>query len=128
MEALNGSLTISNSSNGKVYLSFVDVNSNIKFLEVELSMEDFAKGVFGLAHRPCKYITKGLSELGKQYIQEDYTFEIMGLGNKEEARRIIKNLSEQDPEWLYSTYLGSQDSFFFKDGKYFCKITRFKYV
>lgn len=128
MEKLEGKVTISKNSSGKVYLSVEDNNSGIKFVEVELSMKDFADAMFGLAFRPCKYITRGLDKLGKQYISEEYIFEIEGYGNKEAARKIAQTLSEQDPTWDYSTYFGSQGSFFSKDGKQFAKTTRFKYI
>lgn len=128
MKKLEGKVTISKSFNGKVYFSLEDNNSEIKFVEVELSMVDFTNAMFGLALRPCKYIVKGLDKVGKQYIQEEYIFEIEGYGNKEAARKIAQNLSEQDPQWDYSTYFDSQGSFFKKDGKYYAKTTRYKYI
>jgi hypothetical protein len=125
---LQGKLTICKSSNGTVLLRIEDSNSLIQFLEIEIPLADFSEALFGLAYRPCSYSIIGTDVLGKQRYQEDYIFEINTFRNIEQAKLTAITLSQQDPIWNYSSYFGSQDSFFSKDGKYYAKTTRYKYI
>lgn len=126
---MKGKITISKSFNDKVYIILRDEISDIDFVEVELSLEEFSKGLFGLACRPCEFETRELNKLGKERICEKFEFGISAL-SKSEAEQKIKELNE-DPnntEWEYSDYFGSKGSFIRRDNKTYAVTTRCKYV
>jgi hypothetical protein len=120
-----GKITISRiQSNQENYLpikiTIDDVNAVTQFLEIEMSLEDFAECLTGLAARPCVFDARGLERIGKKREMQDFIFELpdgtmFGSKTKEIATELAIKLSPIG--WEVSTYFNSQNSFFKENGK-----------
>lgn len=108
----------------KIAIEIKDVDANIEFLELEIGLEEFAKALTGLAGAECEMQFRWLENVGKRV--EIDTFEFECKRDKQEAIRKVKKLCPK--EWRPSTYFGSQNSFFKKDGKDFARTTIRRWV
>lgn len=54
----------SNTEPNYMLIQIEDESSGIEFVEVKLSLENFAQAITGLGHVPCKFKTRGLEKIG----------------------------------------------------------------
>ena len=121
-ETIKGSLTISRPTcgDGREYISIQvkDVNSRVRFLEVEISYAEFTACLTGRSETKCDLVINNLSNVGKTKKTDTITFELPNhsYSNKKEIA-ILEAKNRTPIGWEFETYFGSQGSFFQKDGK-----------
>lgn len=115
-----GKITISrpNYSDGKevIQISISDDDAVVKFLTVEIGLEDFTKALTGQSRMPVEFEINALDCVGKKRETKCIEFKIsdksMYKGRSELA---IKEAKKHTPDgWIADEYYGSQRSFFYK--------------
>lgn len=115
MKPNNAKITISRPSRGDgrevITVSVKDANSRMRFLDLTLNLDDFAKAITGHAEIECEMEVKGLDKVGKVRVVEPRSKEcplpsysgrgILGQWLKENG---------QEEGWTIDHYLGSQNS------------------
>lgn len=125
---LSAAVTISRRSDGVITIEFVDQTSRIRFAEVEMSPEEFANAVTGFGYRPAKLTVTGLEFVGKVPLTESRTIEYPNkCYSRAEMSEWLKDNAREDG-WFIDTYLGSQSSVIYRDGKTILNYTVTKYV
>lgn len=102
---MNGSITISKSSHDVVCIRFREDRSSIRFLDVEMSLSDFANAVFGLAECPCKFdhvpTASEAERLGWDLeSRTEFCDKVSYI--KDEQREHVKEAAKQFPDWELS--------------------------
>lgn len=105
------SVTISRNSKGTVGIFVRDEISRITFLELDLTLEDFAWLITGLSEVKAEGKTKGLEYVGKNKVKEERFVKVPE--DIKYNRSKIEDWLEancQEDGWLLDTYLGGKDS------------------
>lgn len=131
-----GKITISRiSSNQENYLpikiTIDDVDAVTQFLEIEMSLENFAECLTGLAARPCEFKTRGLQNIGKKREMADFTIELPeGTINRRNSEEVATERAEKlcPDGWIVSTYFNSQSSFYRENGKEYARTNIFRWI
>jgi hypothetical protein len=121
-------LFISRNSRGKVGIEVKDVLSRTTFLELELTLEQFASVVTGMYISDVGGTVEGLQNVGKKRVREDRSVTLDF--SVYEREYLVKYLLEncQEDGWTIDTYLGSKDSIKHKDNKTILSYSVYKYV
>lgn len=122
-------VSISKSSRGYVSIYLKDTKSRTRFVSVEMSQEEFANALFGLADCDASYSVVGLDNLGKDRVNERRSVLYTGEPTHDRdrlSRWIDDNCQEEG--WLVSNYLGSQGSVERVNGSVYLHYSVVKYV
>lgn len=114
-----------------ITIEIVDCNSRVRFVKVNLSYEDFAKALTGLAYNPMEFEINNLDVIGKVKEQKDLIFLVGDSSNHIQHVSIAENTCQEYTEkgWTASTYFRSKDSIQkHDDGKYYAYGTQFRFV
>jgi hypothetical protein len=114
-----------------IRIEIEDDEAAARFLEIDISLEEFAQAVTGLSIRPCVGVVRGLERVGKKHEHKQFEFEIPSEGkyerdNKEIARKAVEKVCPKG--WIPDTSFNSQHTFFEKDGKMFARTTIRRWV
>lgn len=125
-------LSISRSSRDLVGIRVMCESSCNTFLELELTLEQYAQVITGLSEVEVEGVTRGLAYVGKTKIREARSVELPdGLYNyrKEPVVEYLKE-HHQEEGWIQDLYLGSQNSIVFdqKTKKYTANYAVYRYV
>ena len=108
-----------------------DENSRAHFVEVEISLADFALAVTGLSGVDCTAKVKDLEKVGK--MQETDTLEFVlpedfptYSGDKEEVKKLAKEICPEG--WTPDLSFNSQTSFFTKEEIKYARTTIRRWV
>ena len=134
---LKGKLTLSTNRNpddGLVHLELKDDLSKITFVALHITRDLLMRALGGLAYVDCEFQAKELDKVGKTL--ETRTLEcpvVQAPGFMEERKgpkeRALEIVTQACPdEWKPDLYFGSQDSFFTKDGRQWCRTTVRRWV
>ena len=132
---LKGKITISRRSGGaggsSVGLAIYDPLSGIQFVDMEFSMEAWGNAVTGLGNTEGEMEVRGLQYVGLKRIWQDFIVEVPdhllpAYSHKEELVEYARSLVREG--WMLDPYLGSQKSFFQKEGKTHARMHIFKFV
>ena len=128
---MDGKITISrrNYGCGKKVISIEvkDTSSRIRFLDIELSLEDFAECLMGLSEIDCSIKTRGLEHIGKTMETDTINFKMPSVvHDKNIAYKIAE--SKAPNGWIASSYFGSKDSFYTVDNELWAKAKLTRYV
>ena len=126
-------LSISRPSYGddrkKIKISIEDSDAIITFLDIEIDLADFAKCITGLGMVDCDMEVRGLENVGKKRESMPIVFEMPSVGWGMKRGTAVELSQKAAPEgWTCSTYFGSQDSFFTKDGRDYARTTAYRWV
>ena len=129
----DGQITISRPQYGngtkKIVITIKDTNSVIDFIELEIDYVNFTEAITGLAYSECKFETRLLDKVGKKRIIDNFEFEMDNPKLSRSKEFAIEKVKKICPiGWECSTYFGSQDSFFDRDGKSFARTKIMKWV
>jgi len=129
---LKGKLTISNPRNatsGYVLIKLEDVISNTD-IEVRMSVEDFANALLGRAFQNCELEIVDPSRIGKRFEHMEVVAEMPSNVSYSEQNAVAYEVAcKAAPEgWVVSSYFSSQNSFFRKDGKEYCRTQAMRWV
>ena len=123
------SLSISRGSNGVIRITVKDRLSRKRFVEVEMTPEEFGLAVTGLSELPVTASVQGLDVVGKRKITEkrvtDCPLDYMR-GTEEMRQWLLANRQEEG--WMINTYLGSQGDVKSTPGGSQLRYTVFKYI
>lgn len=119
-------LTISRpiSSTGEkiIEISVYDDEACIEFLEIGISLGNFAECLTGLSRVECEMEFRGLQNVGKMRETRPLEFEIHGPRYQINKADVIDEAKKYTPDgWTASEYYGSQGSFFSRDGKHYAR-------
>ena len=126
------SLSISRNSKDLVGIRVKCDSSRATFLELELTLEQYAQVITGLSEVEVEGVTRGLAYVGKTKIVERRSVELPdGLYNysKEPVVEYLKE-HHQEEGWIQDLYLGSQGSITLdqKTKKYTANYAVYRYV
>ena len=125
---MKAQVTISRRNNNKVYISIEDANSHIEFVEVELTLTDYAMIITGLSSVGGEVTYRGLDCVGKTRVTEPRRVKsgVYGCGKEEHRKWLEENCQEEG--WKLNSYLGSQRSLSYEDGETVLNYSVYKYV
>lgn len=130
-KSLKAKVTISRitySDHEAVNISIEDVSSGIQFAELELSAEAFGLAITGLSYREADLTVRGLQYIGKRRVTEKRTIECpLTTYDRTKLESWLRE-NAQEEGWIVNTYLGSQPSVSYKEGKTFLNYSVTKYV
>lgn len=120
--ALTGTINISrpSCSDGRdvIRITVADDGSRAEFLELEMNVAEFGLAVTGLSFRPVKFVTRGLSVVGKKrmtqpflHVVSEAELEECGISpyDRKQMEAYAKTITPPEG-WTLDTYLGSQTS------------------
>lgn len=107
---MKGEVTISRNSNDFVVISIHDEASGTRFVDLELSLENFAMAITGLARVSGEMKVRGLGHVGMKLVIENRAAKCpdLGLGKEPYQEWLLSNCAEEG--WEIDTCLGSQGS------------------
>lgn len=110
MNNFKGSVTISRNSNDEVNLRIHDSASGIEFVDIQLTLENYAMLITGLSRVEATGEVRGLDKVGKTRIIEKRSVvcPLGGYDKKVFQQWLIDNCQESG--WELDSYLGSQSS------------------
>lgn len=108
-----GNISISRDSRDKINIRIEDDVSGIRFIDVQMTLEDFAFAITGLSCQAVKGEVRGLENVGKTKVRESRStlqVEELKYKSRQEITEWLKS-NCQEEGWILDTYLGSQSSF-----------------
>jgi hypothetical protein len=121
-------VTITRTSRDLISIRLRDSASRIEFVEVTMSLDDFARAVTGLSEISAKAELRGLEHVGKTKQIEQRRVECP---IKSYSRDVLQNWLEencQEEGWIINSYLGSQNSISYKDDKTIINYSVYRYI
>lgn len=93
-----------------MHLEIRDTVSGIEFLDVQTSLEDFAKMITGLGHVEWTGEIRGLEYIGKTRVTEDREIvcPLKTYDRERQEQWLVDNA--QEPGWILNSYLRSRAS------------------
>ncbi len=122
------SMGLSRTNRDEIYIYIKDEQSRTTFLEMDLSLEVFAKLVTGLHQSDIPVTVRGLEYVGKSKISENR--KVIYPGSKYDSKEIIKEwlvTNCQEDGWILDDYLGSQGSIQLIDDQRWVNYRVYKY-
>ena len=122
MAKLKGNISISKDSEGVVNIRVQDEESRAHFIDIEMTKEEFADALFGLAARPVEFTLDKVERVGKRKVTQSIKLEMplkdysYGEEKRKMAKEIIlrfalKQIEETGKGWVADLYLRSQTTF-----------------
>lgn len=112
-----------------IVISVEDDDAGIQFLELEMSLEDFAECVTGLHGCDANMKFRGLENVGKKQERDTIEFKMPDCSYKEQEKIAYEQAKLNTPEgWIASSYFGSEGSFFTKDGENWARTSIHRWV
>jgi hypothetical protein len=101
----------------KISITVKDVDAGLEFLEIEIDLDRFAKCITGQPMMDCEMEFSNLVYVGKKREREKIEFKLDEGSDYREKEAAALQVEKHVPEgWIASTYFGSQDSIFSRDG------------
>lgn len=114
----SGKISITRDSRDMINIRITDDPSRTEFIDVHMSLEDFAFAITGLSSQTVTGDVRGLDRIGKERIREARSI-LQPVELQHKSREVVKEwfkLNCQEEGWILDTHLGSQNSFQY-DGK-----------
>lgn len=125
---MNGKITISRASDDRVYIRIEDSTSGVEFVEVSMSLAAFGSAVTGHGCQDVLLKVRGLGFVGKTRVTEKRSIDCpLRSYDRGELTNWLKE-NAQEEGWLLDTYLGSQSSIGYHNGKTRLNYSVTKYV
>jgi hypothetical protein len=103
---IKAKITISKNSNDEIHIRVKDSASNIEFVDVGMSLADFAAAITGLAMVDAVADVRGLDNVGKRKIIEQRTAIAPRMGYDRNDMKSWLNKDCQEEGWIIDDYLG----------------------
>lgn len=108
----------------KVTIEIRDREAATTFLKVTLTPVQFCQVLSRLSNTDCKAEVFGLDRIGKKMEHKEFEFEMPDAKWEERSEVAAETALRLCPDgWIPSSYFGSQDSFFKRDGKNMARTT-----
>lgn len=116
-KVMDGDVTLSRSSDNKVYIRVRDKNSRTEFVTIAMTLENYARLTTNEAFVAATLETRDLDRVGKYKITESRRAVLKGTFHsvKKLTKWLEKNKREEG--WHLDTYLGSKSSIQIENGK-----------
>ena len=111
---------------GRTFIDLHDENAAVTFIRIELTPAQLSQALSRQSHTKCEMEICDLNVVGKKMEHKTIEFEIpVDCGYGEDRRKIaMEHAQKVCPEgWITENYFGSQNSFFYKDGKNYARCT-----
>jgi len=109
------SRSTSNFADDVINLRISDEKSSIEFVDLKISLSDFALAITGLSSISAQGEVRGLERIGKERVYESRSINCpIKSYNKEILREWLEKNAQEDG-WILNSYLGSQNSVAHKD-------------
>lgn len=136
MKKLKGNITISKVHGPDGYYVELRVRDKLSlntFIEVKMSLEDYARVITGLAEVPIEMSVKNLDSVGKKKESKPLTFEIPKEYSYDSEKYAKANAQKfADDGWIADTYFGSQGSYRYdnsgEEQKKIAVTTQYRYI
>lgn len=107
---INVGVSIGRNSKDEIKLTFTDEASNIQFLDVRMTPEQFAMAITGLSGIEVQAEARELEVVGKTRITERRSIECpLDTYDRKELTEWLKEHGKEEG-WIVAPYLGSQSS------------------
>lgn len=110
-------------------IQLIDSMSSTTFVEVKLTTEQLCSAMGRLAYCPCEIGVMGLDKVGKKHENKNFEFEInealmnSARGLDRDNSALYNAAKKACPEgWEPDNYFSSQNTFFSKDKKQYCRV------
>jgi hypothetical protein len=109
---INCKISIGRRSDGAIVITVQDESSHAQFLELEMTPENFALALTGLALTEARGTVRNLGSVGRHRIVEtrEAIYPRSSAYDSREKMRAWLEANCQEDGWLLDTYLGSQSS------------------
>lgn len=107
-------------------IELIDDDASTTFATVKLTNDQLAAALSRVAHTKCSIEVRGIDKIGKTMSHKYHEFCVEGLDyNRRNAKEVLsEKIKETLPDgWISDNYFGSQNTFFQKDGKMWCRTT-----
>lgn len=131
------SLQISRNSNQEITLQVRDNLSDVQFLELKLTLEQFALAITGMSLHSVVGEVRGLENVGKTKICESRCVKLpksmYDKPNSKISRWLIEEFKEggeiyESGGWVLNPYIGQQSSVVYQDGVILVNYSVYKFV
>lgn len=107
---IKANISISRSSNDMINFTLRDEASGIQFVDMKMTMVNYAQLITGLSHVEIEGEVRGLANVGKRKIRESRSAICpLDTYDKERLREWLFEFKAEDG-WQIDAYLGSQNS------------------
>lgn len=115
--------SMSNTDNSTpITIEVEDCDSGANFLEIHMTLEDFAKAITGHGYIDCELKTRGLDHVGKVAERSEIVFEIGDYPFETEKQMVYEDALLACPAgWIVVNYFGSRDSIWWEGKKRFAR-------
>jgi len=116
---------------GGIHIRVKDEEAGIEFLDLEVSLEEFANALTGMGMVPANMEVRGIENVGKRIERMTFTFPLPEYTTYKDRKRIAAQVAQEvAPEgWTASSYFGSQESFFTgEDGLIHARTSLYRWV
>ena len=127
-KVIKGAISCSRTNHNKIHIEVQCSSSRAKFLDIELTADEFGRLVTGMYLSDINIQVDKLDIVGKKKVAEprsvEFPFDSISRESKE--KWLIDNCQEEG--WTVNPYLGSQSSVKHVDSKTFLNYTVYKYI
>ena len=111
-----------------ISIQIEDHKSGIRFLDIELPLDGFAKALTGLSFVECEFKTRSLEFIGKTKETKEIEFQISGGFHNRKESAVMEAAIKTPKGWICSNYFNSQNSFFLRDNEDWARTSIYRYV
>lgn len=136
-EFMKGKIDISRPScgDGREYISIrvKDHTSKVRFLEIEIDLDEFTKALTGMGETPCNIKCRNLNKVGRELISKNVEVEMgddwpTSTSKSLANQRVLKLIEKTGKDWIIFSGFSSQNSFFKRDGKNYARTSLRRWV
>jgi hypothetical protein len=130
---MKGSISISRPSyaDGKqvILIQVKDKSSRVRFLDIEIDLDLFAKVITGLSEQDCNLTVRKLGAVGKEKETMPFSFK-MPEHDYHNRNKVANDYAKKalTDGWIFNGYLGSKGSFTGQGDDIRCNSTIYRYV
>lgn len=117
-------------ANDGLSIEVYDEQARVEFLSIRLNKKQACEAMSRVAHTECTAEVRGLDKVGKVREAQRLEFEMPGNVSWQKSKEVAAETAKKlcPPGWTVSTYFGSKDSFFKRDGKDYAQTTIYRWV
>ena len=124
---MQGQLTISRQTGDgeRISIRIRDERAGIEFVELTLTLEQYAQAISGLSCVPCEVEVQGLENVGKRLEVDTLEFPLGSSEYGDKRKEVAAKLAAETcpAGWTPDLHFGSQNSFFQRDGETWARCT-----
>jgi hypothetical protein len=127
MKKIPVTISVSKEENERMSIELMDQMSRVRFLHLDLSMEEFGKLIAGITTPNCKVEVKDLHLIGKSFITEEREIEVPYMGSIPTVYESLLAKNKVEDGWMIDSRLRSPGAITKKGNKAKIRFNVFKY-